>query len=94
MNAKMSGQEGGGSKNTSPVTTGRVTRRPDPLGVLSEVVLDLTRLIEGLLEEGPDPARVDLRLHRYRLYEAFPRLKPSDSDLAQALAEADGDEIE
>lgn len=90
----MSGTGRGRVQNTSPATAGRVTRRPDPLGVLSEVVLDLTRLIEGLLVEGPDPARVDLRFHRYRLYEAFPRLKPSDSDLAQALAEEDGDEIE
>lgn len=88
---KMLGPEEGGSKNEPH--GGRLSRRVDPLAVLAQVVLDLSRISEGLLQQGPSPARIDLRMARYRLYEAFPRLKPTDTDLAQALAEEDGDEV-
>lgn len=86
--SKMSGSEGGGSKNEPH--SGRLSRKPDQWAVLTEVVRDLLALTEGLLQQGPSPARIDLRMARWRLYEAFPRLKPTDSDREQALAEEDG----
>lgn len=90
---KIQGTEEGGSKNEPPIG-GRVTRRLDPIAVLAQSVADLSAIQEGLLQQGPSAARIDLRMLRYRLYEAFPRLKPTDSDLAQALAEEDGHAVE
>lgn len=85
---KIQGTEGGGSKNPH----GRVSRRVDRDLVLAQVVYDLSMIIEKrVIGDGPSPDRIDLRMGRYRLLEAHPRLRATDSDLAQALAEEDGD---
>lgn len=89
---KIQGSEGGGSKNEPH--KGRLTRRADPQAALSQGVYDLAVIVEGLLQQGPSSARIDLRMLRWRLAEAFPRLKPSEIDMAQALAEEDGDAVE
>lgn len=91
--AKITGSEEGGSKKESRERRDGISRKRDPMGTLVEVVRDLLALTEGLLQQGPSPARIDLRMARYRLYEAFPRLVPSDTDLAQALAQEDGEAI-
>lgn len=69
---------------------GRIERRVDPFLVLAQVVYDLSMIIEERIGPGPSPSRIDLRMGRHRLLEAFPRLRKTDSDLAQALAEQDG----
>lgn len=48
--------------------------------------------IEDLLESGPTHKRVALRDHRMALERAYPSLLlVTDSDIAQHLAEIDGD---
>lgn len=81
------GQEGG-----SKIGRGRIERRVDPPSVLAQVVYDLSSMLEKLVVgSGPSPDRIDLRMGRHRLLEAYPRLRRTDSDLAQALAEEDSD---
>lgn len=85
---KIQGTEEGGSQK---VGRGRIERRVDSLLVLAQVVYDVSRLLEEQLFEGPSAARIDLRMGRHRLHEAFPRLQRTAADLAQLVAEEDGD---
>jgi len=85
--AKIEGKEAGGSKNPPE----GVTRRTDKFLVLAQVVYDLSRLLEEQLQIGPSAQRVDLRMGRWRLLEAYPRLQRTASDLAQEVAEMDND---
>lgn len=51
--------------------------------------------IEGLLESGPTHKRVALRDHRMALERAYPTLlRVTDSDVAQAVAELDGEPLD
>lgn len=51
--------------------------------------------LEDLLESGPTYKRVALRNHRSALERAYPTLLTvTDSDVAQAVAELDGEAIE
>lgn len=84
--ANIEGRQRAGSK---PIPEG-VTRRTVQSEVLAQVVYDLSRILEELCVFGPSPHRVDLRTGRWRLLEAYPRLRGTDSDLAQAIAEEDG----
>jgi len=66
-----------------------------PKTLLPELVYELSLLMEGALAQGPSEARVRLRMVRYRLAVAFPRVfRVSQVDLAQQLAELDGDEVD
>jgi len=88
--AKIQGTEEGGSINEPP-KGGRISRRVHPPLVLAQVVYDLSTIVEELLYHGPQPRRVDLRVGRFRLTEAFPQLRLTATDVAQAVAEEDGD---
>lgn len=88
--AKIEGTEGGGSKN-EPAKAGRISRREHPPLVLAQVVYDLSRILEEHFQIGPSALRVDLRMGRFRLLEAFPSLRRTATDIAQDVAEEDGD---
>jgi len=66
-----------------------------PVRLLPSVVYELCLLAEGLLPAGPDERRIrlrDLRFRMSRCYRHLPRL--NESELAQALAEEDGEDVE
>lgn len=68
------------------------SRKIDPQVVLPKVVYDLLSSLERSLPEAPDAARVDFRDLKAQLRGAFPRLfLVNASELAQQLAEEDGD---
>lgn len=88
---KISGPEGGGSKNEPGAKPqGRISRREHPPLVLAQVVYDLSRILEEHFQVGPSALRVDLRMGRFRLLEAFPSLRRTATDIAQDIAEEDG----
>jgi len=74
----------------------RLFRRAPPQGVLAQVVYDLLSQLEDELPLEPDYRRVELRGLKARLQRAFPHvhgLKASDSDIAQSVAEEDGEAL-
>lgn len=82
-------------KNKSPAEVPGVSRKPDVASVLPKVVHDLALLLEAFCSQSADPRRIEARDIRWRLCRAYPDLFGfSETDLAQALAEEDGDAIE
>jgi len=78
-----------------PRLTGPIVRRDTSLGVhvraLAEVLMNL---VADELDGLPSERRVRLRGHLAALIRAYPEhLALNESDLAQALAEADGDPV-
>lgn len=70
-------------------------KHPKPAVALVQVVNDLLRIVEGCIDEGPCPERIALRDARFKLVRAFPReLSLNESELAQQLAEEDGEALE
>lgn len=69
-------------------------KHPQPQAALVQVVYDLLAIVEQQLSEGPSPDRIALRDARFKLVRAFPRqLELNESELAQQLAEEDGDAV-
>lgn len=73
--------------------TARIFRGNTSRGVHIRAIAEL--LANAIADcEGPSPRRVALRDHLGALARAYPKeLAFSESDLAQALAEEDGDEV-
>jgi len=78
-----------------PLLKGQIVRRDTSLGVH-------VRALHALLSESiatvagglPSERRVRLRGHLVALERAYPEFLVTDTDLAQAIAEDDGEEIE
>lgn len=92
--ANITGPEEGGSKTETSQRAGRFTRKEDPWEVLPQVVYDLSFILEGLLQQGPSATRIDLRMIRWKLTRAFKQLQLNETDLAQSLAEQDGESVD
>jgi len=78
-----------------PRFTGPIIRRDTSLGVHVRALAEcLMTLIADEANGVPSERRVRLRTHLALLIRAYPEhLAISETDLAQAIAEADGEEI-
>jgi len=75
--------------------TGNRFKAERPATLIPQLVYELLMFCESACDAGPDERRARLRDLRFRLARALPRVFPqlSDSALAQALAEEDGEDI-
>jgi len=88
---KKSREEEGGSENRVPKVPRHSVKGSEAGTVLLEVVVHLLSFLEAALPEGPSTERVELRYMRARLLRHGPA---SDVDVAQELAELEGDEVD
>jgi len=66
-----------------------------PNRLIPLILYELLVVLEGVIDAGPSQRRVRLRDLRFRLARAYPRIFTlNETELAQALAEEDDDEIE
>lgn len=85
--------EEGGPKNR-PAKAGRILRSGTSRGAAHQVLRDLLLVLEISLEPAPNALRAEFRSLRARLELAYRDLQLTESDVAQALAEADGEEFD
>jgi len=78
-----------------PRLTGPIVRRDTSLGVHVRALAELLAASIADERDGlPSERRVRLRNHLSALMRAYPECFATDSDIAQALAEEDGEELE
>lgn len=86
-----SGTEEGGPKK-GPAVAARIIRSSTSRGAAVRALFAALLELEELIPiDAPSARRVALRDHRSALVRAYPELRINDSELAQALAEEDGD---
>lgn len=70
-------------------------KAPQPQAVLVQVLNEVLSHLLEVLPDGPSAQRISLRDSRARLQRAYPRiLEVNASELAQQLAEEDGEPVE
>lgn len=74
---------------------GRIIRSGTSRGAHIRALFEALLCIEEGLPDCPSHRRVALRVHRAALVRAYPQiLRVNESDLAQHLAEEDGDAVD
>jgi len=89
-----SGMAEGGSKNPARVARGRIIRSSTSPGATASVLLEILALLEEGLDDDPREQRVRIRDIRAALLRDNPQLRANATDIAQAMADEDGQDAD